>query len=66
MELYEKSAFELSEMLKAKECSAAEITASVFGRIDKTEASVEAYVTVCEESAREQAKKVDEMIAEGK
>ncbi|MCI7349842.1 MAG: Asp-tRNA(Asn)/Glu-tRNA(Gln) amidotransferase subunit GatA [Ruminococcus sp.] len=66
MELYEKSAFELSEMLKAKECSAAEITDSVFGRIDKTEASVEAYVTVCEESAREQAKKVDEMIAEGK
>ncbi len=66
MELYEKSAYELSEMLKAKECSAAEITESVLGRIGKTESSVEAYVTVCEESAREQAKKVDEMIAEGK
>lgn len=65
MELYEKSAFELSSMLKSRECSAAEITESVLGRISAADNSVEAYITVCADAAKEQAKKVDAMRAAG-
>ena len=52
-------------MLKSKECSAAEITESVLGRISAADNSVEAYITVCTDAAREQAKKVDAMRAAG-
>lgn len=60
MELYEKSAHELSAMLKNKECSSVEITESVFNRIEKVENKVDAYITLCKDSALEKAKAIDE------
>ncbi len=65
MRLYEKTASELSEMLKNKQCSATEICNDVIERIHETEDKVGAYVTVCEESARENATVVDKAIADG-
>ncbi len=63
--LYQKSATELSSMLKQGECSAVELTESVFSRIDETEEKVGAYVTLCREQALEQALKVDQKRAAG-
>lgn len=40
MELYTKSAAELSRMLRDKSCSATEIAQSVFSRIDAVEDKV--------------------------
>ena len=52
MRLYEKTASELSEMLKNKECSAVELCNDVLARINETENKIGAYVTVAEESAK--------------
>ena len=65
MRLYEKTASELSEMLKNKECSAVELCNDVLARINKTENKIGAYVTVAEESAKENAKKIDKAMAAG-
>lgn len=65
MALYEKSASELSEMLKNKEISSAELTKSVFERINAVEDKVQAYVTLDEENALAQAAAVDEKRAAG-
>ncbi len=65
MELYEKSAHELSEMLKNKKCSAVELTESVFKRISDVEEKVDAYLTICKDTALEEAKKVDEKLSIG-
>lgn len=63
MELFEYTATALSKMLREKECSSAELTASVLKRIRQVEDKVEAYVTVTEDLAMEQAKKADELLA---
>lgn len=65
MELFEKSAYELSSMLKNKEISSFELTNSVFDRIEKVEDKVEAYVTLNKENALEKAKEIDQKIANG-
>ena len=65
MELYRKSACELASMLRSKEVSAKEITQSVLARIEQTEPSVEAFLSVNAEKALEQAEKVDAKIAAG-
>lgn len=65
MRLYEKTASELSEMLRNKECSALEICNDVIERIHETEGKVGAFVTVCEDSAKENAAEVDRAIARG-
>ena len=46
MELYNKSAHELSKMLAAKEISAVELTENVFAHIADTEPKVDAYITL--------------------
>ena len=51
MELYRKSACELASMLRAKEVSAKEITQSVLARIEQTEPSVDAFLSVNAENA---------------
>lgn len=66
MELYTKSAHELSQMLRKKECSAKELTESVFSRIEAVEPKVDAYLTLNREQAIESAKTVDADIAAGK
>ncbi|MEI2988040.1 MAG: Asp-tRNA(Asn)/Glu-tRNA(Gln) amidotransferase subunit GatA [Oscillospiraceae bacterium] len=65
MRLYEKTASELSEMLKNKECSAVELCNDVLARINETENKIGSYVTVAEESAKENAKKIDKAMAAG-
>jgi aspartyl-tRNA(Asn)/glutamyl-tRNA(Gln) amidotransferase subunit A len=65
MELYRYTATELSQMLQNKECSAEELTRSVYDRIHEVEDKVEAYVTLTEELALEKAKEVDQKRAQG-
>ena len=65
MELFERNAFELSEMLEKKEISSEELTKSVFNRIDAVEDKVMAYLTLNEEKALEKAKEIDEKRAKG-
>ena len=65
MELCDKSAVELSRLLKSKEISSKELVESVFKRIDKKEGSVNAYITQTKEIALKQAEKADKRIAGG-
>jgi len=62
--LYEKTASELSEMLKNKECSAVELLNDINSRIGEKEPSVGAYVTLNAKAA-ETAEAVDRAIANG-
>ncbi len=66
MALYKKSAHELSLMLRAKECSAVEITKSVFERINSVEDKVEAYITLEQESALLKAAEVDSALQQAR
>ena len=65
MELYNKTASELSKMLKAKEISSVELTNSVFERIENVEAKIDAYVTLDKEKALSKAQEIDGKIAAG-
>lgn len=65
MELYNKTASELSVMLKNKEISSVELASSVFNRIEKVESKVDAYVTLNKENALEKAKAIDSKISAG-
>ena len=65
MSLYQLTARELHRMLCQRECSAAEIAESVFGRIDAWEERVGAYVTLDREGAITAARAVDQKIAAG-
>ena len=65
MELYQKTAAELSAMLQAKEISAVELTQSLLARTDAVEDKVQGFVTVTREQALAQAAKVDEKRAAG-
>lgn len=59
MELFERNAYELSDMLKNKEISSVELTESVFDRIKSVENKVNSYVTLNEENALETAAEID-------
>jgi aspartyl-tRNA(Asn)/glutamyl-tRNA(Gln) amidotransferase subunit A len=65
VELSSLTAKKLSQMLRAKECSATEILESVLQQISKREKDVGAYITITEEIARKQAKNVDEKFKKG-
>ncbi|MDO5125960.1 MAG: Asp-tRNA(Asn)/Glu-tRNA(Gln) amidotransferase subunit GatA [Ruminococcus sp.] len=65
MELFEKNAYELSDMLKNKEISSVELTKSVFERIGAVEDKVNAYVTLNEENALKTASEIDEKRVNG-
>ena len=65
MELYKKSAAELSALIKNKSCSVEEATKSVMDRITQVENKVDAYITICEQDALTKAREVDEKIAKG-
>lgn len=64
MKLYEKTASQLSDMLRNKECSAVEILNDVNQRISDVESKVGAYTTI-NENAMDAAKKIDEAFAKG-
>ncbi|MGD9161599.1 MAG: Asp-tRNA(Asn)/Glu-tRNA(Gln) amidotransferase subunit GatA [Desulfobacteraceae bacterium] len=65
MELCDKSAVELSQLLKKREISSRELTESVFKRIDEKEASINAYITKTKNIAFEQADEADKRFADG-
>ena len=65
MELTELTVHELQEMLYKKEITVTDITKAYLNRIDEKEKDVDAFVTILEDSAIEQAKKIDEKIEKG-
>lgn len=65
MDLFKKSASELSKMLESKEISAVELCNDTFARIDTVESKVNGYITLTKEKALEQAAKVDKKRAGG-
>ncbi|NCB29538.1 MAG: Asp-tRNA(Asn)/Glu-tRNA(Gln) amidotransferase subunit GatA, partial [Clostridia bacterium] len=65
MELYRKTAAELSKMLAAKEISAVELTQDVLARTDAVEDKVQGYITVTKEAALAQAQAIDAKRAAG-
>ena len=65
MELYQKTASELSALLASKEISAVELAQDVLARTDAVEARVQGYVTVTKDAALAQAKAVDNQRAAG-
>ncbi len=60
MEIYELTAHELSEYIRKGELSAEEVTRAVFSRIHEVEKDIQAYVTLTEEMAYAQARRIDE------
>jgi aspartyl-tRNA(Asn)/glutamyl-tRNA(Gln) amidotransferase subunit A len=65
MELYQRTAHQLHEMLLRKEVTSREITESVLKRIEEVEGRVHAYVTRTPELALEQAAAADARIQKG-
>lgn len=65
MELCDKSAVELSQMLKNKEISSRDITESVIKRIEDKEETINAFITKTIDTALKQADEADKRIAGG-
>ena len=66
MELCDRSAVELTRMLRRREVSSREITESVFRRIDEREETINAYITTTRDKALEQADLADIRFRKGK
>lgn len=65
MELIQKTAAQLHQLLRDREITAAEITDAVFAQIAACEPQVQSYLALTEESARKTAALVDEKLAAG-
>jgi aspartyl-tRNA(Asn)/glutamyl-tRNA(Gln) amidotransferase subunit A len=65
VELYELTAHELSDLLREKKVGAVEITRSLLDRIEKVDAKVGSYITVCRDRAIEKAREVEGKIYRG-
>ena len=65
MDLYNKTAHELHDLLQAKKISAAELTANVLARVDDVESKIGAYLAITRDKAQADAKAVDEKISRG-
>ena len=65
MNLYEKTAHELHELLTNKKISALELTKDLFARIEEKDSEIGAYLELTKTQALENAKKVDEKISRG-
>lgn len=65
MELYEKTAHELRDMIKNKEITSVEATKSVLERIENVENKVESYITILGDDALARAAEIDKRIAAG-
>ena len=63
--MIEKTATELSKLLSSGALSSVELTEAYLDRITKANDDLNIYITICEESALEQAKKADERRAKG-
>ena len=65
MQLYELTINEAHQLLKSKELSSRELTRSVLDRIAAIDSKIDAFITVSEEIAMQQADQADAMIAGG-
>jgi aspartyl-tRNA(Asn)/glutamyl-tRNA(Gln) amidotransferase subunit A len=65
MEIYNLTAYEIKKLLDKKEISISEVTESYLKRIKEKEKDIEAFTTICEEEARENAKRIEEGIKKG-
>ncbi|ACM59876.1 aspartyl/glutamyl-tRNA(Asn/Gln) amidotransferase subunit A [Caldicellulosiruptor bescii] len=63
--LYKLTAHEAIDLIKKKEVKCQEVVESVLERIKQVEDKVKSYITITEEQALENAKKIDEKIAKG-
>ncbi len=63
LEIVNLTVSELSDRLRARELSAAEVTEAYLGRIRATEPDVHAYITVTEETARRDAELADAVLS---
>ena len=63
--MIEKTATELSKLLSSGALSSVELTKAYLDRIAKVNNDLNIYITICEESALEQAKTADERRAKG-
>ena len=62
MDLNNYSALELGQLIREKKISVKETLEAAFARIDACEEEYNSLITVCRESAYEQAVKIQEMI----
>ncbi len=65
MNIEKMTAFEIKKGIEEKSFTAAEVVHALFKRIKAVEPKVDAFLTLCEESAMEQAKAVDEKVKAG-
>ncbi|MDD2499665.1 MAG: Asp-tRNA(Asn)/Glu-tRNA(Gln) amidotransferase subunit GatA [Geobacter sp.] len=65
MELYEQTIHDLQAQLQARQVSSVEITTSFLNRIDSTDPSINAFITVTREQALADAQAADQRIAAG-
>ena len=65
MKLHELTIGAAHRLLKNKEISSVELTRAVLDRIDTVEGKVDAFITISEQTAMEQAKAADQKIAGG-
>jgi aspartyl-tRNA(Asn)/glutamyl-tRNA(Gln) amidotransferase subunit A len=66
MKLNELAAHEIHSLLKKKEVSVVEIVDAVLARIDKVDDRLNAFITVNDVEARQQARQIDEEISRGR
>ena len=66
MELFELTIREAHRLLKTKEISSVELTQAVLDRINTMEGKVDAFITISDNTAMEQAKEADQRIADGR
>lgn len=65
MNIEKMTAFEIKKGIEEKSFTAAEVVSALFERIKEVEPKVDAFLTLCEESAMAQAKAVDEKVKAG-
>jgi aspartyl-tRNA(Asn)/glutamyl-tRNA(Gln) amidotransferase subunit A len=65
MNIRELTVFDAHEQLRKREFSSVELTEAILRRIDETDEKVHAYITLCRETALEQAKEADQRIIHG-
>lgn len=65
MELYEQTIHDLQAQLQARQVSSVELTTSFLNRIEATDASINAFITVTKEQALADAAAADQRIADG-
>jgi len=66
VELNSLTTHQLHQLLSKREVTSQEVTESVFKRIESVEEKVNAYITLTQQLAMEQAKQADENISQGK